>query len=356
MARESLPEKTAAALERAIRDGHFTGTLPGYRDLCRTLQVSRTALEPALGLLVRKGVLCSAGQRKRYRIAVQENEVERTTIRKLWMLEPTTEDKKEFGMPIALLEPLEKRLRRLGWSWESSLVPVDQRRSHRKLWDRLLSLQNPDAILLVNPHRRTGEWAMDCGVPVCCLGGDVLGLPLSVTGFQSTHMVDEAVRRLLESGHRDLCLPLSVQTPGFVARIYEAMERGLAAHGITFMPGWHVLLAEENSPEALADAMARRFARRVPDALLVFGWGLRVAMGFLLNRGIKVPGDISLVMLGNREGISWFWPPVASFHYRWNHVVSYLAHWLARDDLSAPYPSELFNPEWVEGASVERRI
>lgn len=354
--RKTLAEETVEALTEAIRTGTLSGILPGYRILCQQLGVSRTVLDPALAKLVEEGWLISSGPRKRY-VTNPAEERERQQrgerIRKLWVLEPM-ERKQWSGLSPHLSVPLFDKLEKLGWTVEHNIVGVDQMRRHDRMWNQMLEVRKPDALLLVMPHRTTAEWAATCPIPVCAYGGDTRGLPLTMVGYESSHMVACALEQMLTRGHRDVCLLMSVRTGGFVARIYQIMESVLARHGITFVPGWHAPLSLSNNPEGIYELLGRRFALSRPTTLMCFGSdSLKTVMSFLLERGIAVPRDVSLVMLGDQREVEWFKPSVACFDFHWSSAVRFITRWLSSSrDWDRKDVMTHLKPTWIEGETL----
>ena len=70
--RVSLVTQTAQSLRESMLAGHWHGHLPGERELCARLQVSRHTLRAALQMLQREGSLEVADrQRRRIKSAVK---------------------------------------------------------------------------------------------------------------------------------------------------------------------------------------------------------------------------------------------------------------------------------------------
>ena len=65
--RVSLAEVTAQSLRESMQSGHWQGYLPGERELCECLQVSRSTMRTALAALERDGIL-EVAERQRRRI------------------------------------------------------------------------------------------------------------------------------------------------------------------------------------------------------------------------------------------------------------------------------------------------
>ncbi len=174
-----------------------------------------------------------------------------------------------------------------------------------------------------------------------------------MVGFDGPGMAGEALKRLFDLGHRDVFLPLASNTPGFVSRVHAILQREHESRGIPYLEGWNSPVAENYSPERLAELLLARLERKRPDAVMAFGWGIRVVIGVLLQRGIRVPEDVSLVLLGNERGTDWFWPRMTSFHYNWKGVLNYIGRWLDREAGAPPPESQRIMPEWREGATVK---
>lgn len=242
----------------------------------------------------------------------------------------------------------------MGWIVEHDIVGVDQMRRHDRMWNQMLAVRKPDALLLVMPHRTTAEWAVSCPLPVFVYGGDTRGMPLPAVGYESSHMVESALEQILARGHRDVCLLMSVRTEGFVARMYQTMESTLARHGITFVPAWHAPLSLSNTPDGIYELLDRRFSLSRPTALMCFGGdGLKIVMGFLLERGIAVPREVSLVMLGDHHEVEWCRPSVACFDFHWPSAIRYITRWLSNGrDREKKAAETYLKPTWVEGATL----
>lgn len=355
LTRKTLGDEAAQIIAEAIRSGELTGTLPGYRTLIQKLGISRAAFEPAIHKLVEEGWLVSLGPRRRFLInTVEKSETTpRARQRKLWILEPMAH-KEPSTFATQISRPLNTKLSKLGWEANWDIVTIDQTRRHHAKWNQLLKAQQPDAILLIAPHRTTAEWAVKCGLPVCALGGDTKNLALTTTGIESSYMVECSLEKMLAVGHRDICLLLTVRTPDFVSRIYKTMKETLANHGIEFVPAWHAPLAQTTTPEGLYELMERRFTLSQPTAMMAFGKnGLNTMMGYLLQRGIAVPRDISLVMLGDTRFADWIRPSIASFEMPWDRVISFLTRWLSTaGHLQDQHHHNSFHPRWIDGESL----
>ncbi|MGC4015665.1 MAG: substrate-binding domain-containing protein [Luteolibacter sp.] len=346
--------QVAGQMRDAILAGEFRGILPGSRDLTKRLGVSPTSLREALAMLVADGVLHRAGSSRRYAVGAEKGGApDGVRARKLWIVEPV-DIPQPSALPMAMLKSLESRVARRGWTCEWSMEVAEQSRSHRKRWDQLLALRRPDAVLMVGPHRKTATWAANCGVPVCCFGGDVGGLGLDTLAFDTSHMLVTALEELFKLGHREIFLPLTVSTPGFVERVHGTMGEMLAREGVTFSREWHSPVAVSYSPDALLETVVRRFRKRRPTAVLSFGSSVLTLMGYLLKLGIRVPDEVSVVTLGGDHDIAWLRPTVAHFDFAWHEAAKRIARWLESGPKASGGNEWKIVPEWVKGATLGR--
>lgn len=240
------------------------------------------------------------------------------------------------------------------WTIEHKVVKADQSRSNIKRWQRLLESSGAELLIVVAGSRKTLQWASECGVPVLALGGDTTGFRMPAVGYDSDAMVTIALDHLLATGHRDICFPLAVKSATFIREMESAMIESFARHGVEFQANLHFPQWHSNIPEAWREGLHWRFGERQPDAILLDGvHAYRTSLGVLMERGLKVPDDLSLVVLGEQSELSWFHPVPASFDLDPLRLADKIAHWI--DSPKSEQKSSILPPKWMEGGSIRVR-
>lgn len=349
MDRELLPTKVAQTLRSEITRGRLGPEIPGYRELERLLGVSRTSITPAIHMLVEEGVLQSRGPRRRLRVAERFQPEASSRGGKLLLLEPNL-----IGAPSLQALEFVKNLHELadpdGWQIEHLAPKLDQSRSARRRWQSMVHPSNATRLLLFAPHRALCEWAVESGLAVLSVGGDTGALPLARIGFSSVAMVRESVGRLIASGHRDICVPVGVRTPGFVAGIEKAVAEAYRSGGLSYHSRLHVPRWESNHPDAWAEGLEWRFRLSLPDALVLVGSGpYQVTQGVLMSFGLKVPDDVSLIGAFDPGELPWMRPRPCGFQFRIKRLANLAYRWLRRPS-SVLGHHDLKTP-WLEGDS-----
>ncbi|MGC4015580.1 MAG: GntR family transcriptional regulator [Luteolibacter sp.] len=348
----SLGEAAARRIETGIHSGLLSGLLPATRELSRILGISPGTLKQALEQLGHEGIIRKIPHNGRHEAIPSASRLNRPArlMKKLWLVEPV-EFIQQSNFPTHAMEALESGARKLGWTCEWTMEQVDQSRSHRRHWDQLLKARNPDALIFIAPHATTAAWAANCGVPVCALGGDTHESGIVTVSFDATSMVETALTRLFQLGHRDVLLPLTVRTPGFVKRIRTACSIVHARHSVPYASAWNCPSTPFHSPSSLGELLEKRFSRQAPSAIVAFGSSILPPMGYLLKNGYRVPDDISLVVLGGYEDLRWADPQIAHFDLKWNRMVKFILSWLAQPEAAR---TTKIQSDWIEGGSVAR--
>lgn len=338
----------------AIREGGLGSELPGYRELERMLGVSRTSLMPALDSLVRKGLLIPRGPRRRFGICPDHGEAGAAKQGgRLVILEANTLGVGSLSIR-RLVADLHEIVGTNGWEIMHLVERADQSRASPKRWQRLVDSVHANAVMVAYGHRPTLEWAVSCGRPALGLGGDPGELPIPIVSFDLTRMIHFALERLFETGHTDVCVPIGVRTPGVVERVESTTKscyerRGLPFHSRLHIPRWHA-----NLPDAWSEGLAWRLDKKIPDALLLLGAGpFLTTLGVLLTRGLKIPRNISLVAVADRDELEWFRPPPCCFRLHHRRLAEAAAAWLRNPDSFDSSPS--LHADWVEGETVLQR-
>jgi DNA-binding LacI/PurR family transcriptional regulator len=193
----------------------------------------------------------------------------------------------------------------------------------------------------------------DSGTPFALLGRTRDPSSLDWVDIDFEGMVEEALERLTALGHRRVALVLGPEGGadfGPYARTREAFEQAAAARGLAA-----ALLHCEETP-AGGRALARSLDPEAATAVLVINGG--AAVGFaheLRHRGVRVPEDLSIVLLASDPDVADLADPaldllVAPGHALGRRGVEALLARLA--DPAAPLLQERIGGPWRSGGSV----
>jgi DNA-binding LacI/PurR family transcriptional regulator len=193
----------------------------------------------------------------------------------------------------------------------------------------------------------------DSGTPFALLGRTRDPSALDWVDIDFEGIVEEALERLAALEHRRIALVLGPEGGadfGPYARTREAFERAAASRGLTAS-----LLRCEETP-AGGRALARSLDPEAATAVLVINGG--AAVGFaheLRHRGVRVPEDLSIVLLASDPDVADLADPaldllVAPGHALGRRGVEVLLARLA--DPAAPLLQERIGGPWRPGGSV----
>ncbi len=137
-------------------------------------------------------------------------------------------------------------------------------------------------------------------------GTALVGADVEAVGTEWGEPLAEAVRKLLQRGHKKLAFaatsqPLLATQLGF--RRWEYLQNALA--DVSMQTLKIPLLPDEDYMQSLAAELAARLDEhgRLPFTALI-AWGIEDAARFrqmLLNAGISIPDDLSVVLLGRTD-------------------------------------------------------
>jgi DNA-binding LacI/PurR family transcriptional regulator len=323
-----LLDQAIAHLRGEIASGRLRGHLPGVRLLGTSLGVSPPTVSAAVRHLVAEGVLIHEGARKRLRIAAPDGigDRPRSAHRKVLFLTPTS---LADIMPVALEILSRLLIARPQWNIRQFAVAAAGGNPSRRQWDALIKTEQPDQVLVFSGRPEQARWAAARETPVIFLGGDPGQVRIPILGLRAADMLTVALDRLLDLGHRRICLPFCGQAPGFVERQREFFAAKLAERDVPFVPSYHAPVAKEDNPAALESLVRGVFKLRAPTALLALDWNhLLFLMSYAARRGLRVPEQLSMVLLSEDRNLPWLTPRPAHFRYPIHHLVKVLIRWI----------------------------
>jgi DNA-binding LacI/PurR family transcriptional regulator len=163
-------------------------------------------------------------------------------------------------------------------------------------------------------------------VPVFALYGGFGRLRIAGIAPDQRPAIVAATRRLIALGHQRIVMLDRNLTLSNPSAIVAAFLDEMTAHGIDVgkynMPGW------EGGFDGIYRCLESLFASTPPTAMLIFSTTEYFATAqFLLNRGLRVPQDVSLICVDKAPYFIRYRPSIA--HVSWNDqpMVNRIVNW-----------------------------
>jgi DNA-binding LacI/PurR family transcriptional regulator len=347
---ESLVDRVAEVLRKRIGEGRYGDTLPGEPRLAAELLVARGTLRKALDTLSREGWISAGATGMPRRVMMKSRRSKTPGTRSVGILNP---------QPLDDLSPATRNfLRDLAALTAADgivLVPHDSTailhdRPQRML--KVLLAEHPaDLWLIYEASISVAHFFRDTGTPAIVCGGPAVNEGLPACGFDGQSALRHAIGVFSRAGHTRIIAPTRYPRP-LREQVFreEFAKRGLAFDLETHMPCWN------SDPDQLHDLLCSRLnSRDRPTAWIVNGLeGLVMVFSTLLELGLRVPDDISLLTFGSDPMLKCFRPAIS--HYSTPHRALALAMArMIRTYLQSPPPSpvlQLLQTEFVPGGSV----
>lgn len=338
-------EQVAAHLRGKLARGGWRDWMPGSDRLVAELGVGRNTVEAALGQLEREGWLENQGRRRRRRIRVPEDA---PASGRIGILPYDAAD-----LRLDYLLDLRHRLDEAGHAVTIPPRSLTELRMDPERVARVVGTRAVDAWVVLGGSREVLGWFSASGVPTLAMFGRRRELAIAGVGPDKESATVAATRSLLGLGHRRIVLLARglrrLPRPGAPERAFLATlaEAGIEP-GPYHLPDW-----EETAEgfEARLDLLTRLSP---PTALIVDEVPFLMAtLDFCASRGIRVPGDLSLVCTDSSPDFDWCRPTIA--HIRWDSgpVVRRVLRWVENVSRGRRDLRQVLTPaEFVPGGTL----
>jgi DNA-binding LacI/PurR family transcriptional regulator len=344
-------ELVAKRLRDGIREGHWSGNLPGVLALAAELDVAPNTVRRALRRLESEGLLADSGLGRSRCIVTTEAGASAAPLA-VGILH-YDERRMSYSQTWEVITEITDSLEAAG----HTILPCKRSQQELRHDPRRIATElaktPADAWLIIAGSFPVLEWCAAQSTPFHALYGRFNTLPLAGTGLDKAPAFRAATRQLLSLGHRRIVYIVDEArrkpAPGINA---SAFLQELTAHGIPTgdynLPDW------EASPTGFSELLERLFLHTPPTALIVDEPVRYIAAAeFLARRGIGVPQRVSLVSTNDDPSFAWCHPGVA--HMRWDNapIVRRVARWVDAVRKGKPdRKSVKFPAEFVPGASI----
>lgn len=353
--RASAAQLAAAELRAEIAAGRWADRLPGARVLAKRLGVSPPTAALALVDLAAEGLLEKTGERKAFRVASHRKSGARSasggTAKRLLIL-THTETGQITQTSRRTLEKLREQATARGWRVEFQVVDFVHVKRPQRSWDRLIQVEPGTSVIALYGRPALAQWALRRKVRMFFLGGVTEGLPIPMVAVKSARMVETAFERLTSQGHWKIILPLCDRAETYKQTLRQVVRNAVESTGRSFVKSYHTPESDYLTPDVTWRILESLFATDPPTAMVLLDWKELVTAHCFLNRiGMRIPQDVSLILLNDQMEAEWFVPALTRFRFPERKILRAMIHWLEHPDEKEP---RTLNPpaDFIEGATI----
>jgi DNA-binding LacI/PurR family transcriptional regulator len=324
-------EQSEAALRKAIQSGRWKDKLPGSRMLASFLGVSGGTLGKVLKNLEAAGLIASSGPKARYRILGSPDEMQHSEHDTLTLLVliPKAVGKSASGTHWHLVARLGELLAPRGWRVRSHTVNIGGTAARNRQWDRLIAMENPDAVVAILGDEALARWAKRRNLRILFCGGSGASDEVPLIGVSTAAMLECALKELLDRGHTRISFPLGDRTPEFVRSIVRRFSDVMKERGIRFRESLNLPTVPGRSPKDLRRLYLRTEAAFHPTAWICLDWAEFLWMKRQIEfQGQSIPDDVSLICLCSDDVIDWIEPAPSHFEHPLEGLARELVKWV----------------------------
>jgi DNA-binding LacI/PurR family transcriptional regulator len=333
--RQTLTRQTVDALREGMASGIWKGFLPGERELCSFLQISRPTLRAALEIVEREGLIAvKQGKRSsilKKRRVLRPGKAAVALVSKLPLYSMSRNR-------IFLIDYMSKVLQERGLRLEIVSHPAFGTNRPARALQHLRERGNFRAFVLTLSSQAVQQWFCDNSLPSIALGSTFPGLAMPSVDTDYQSMGRHAAGIFLGKSHRRI-----------VWIIPEANHAGDLETEASFLESLHrsgdpsvqcrIIRHGSSSRDLLQKINALLSSAEPPTAFFVVNaFATTALVTHLLSRGLRIPHDVSVIAREYDPLLEWIHPPIAHYISPLRRIASRISREVVAMATEGPFP------------------
>lgn len=320
--------------------------MPGGSRLADELGVNPKTVDGALQMLEREGYLLSQGRRRR-RLIIEPESPEKAPLRVAILDFDPPEDRATY-----IYQAHHLLLDSGHTAFFAEKSQADLGMNHNRIM-RVVRKTEADAWVVIAGSKELLEWFAEQETPVFALFGRRRDLPMAGIGPDQPSATRTVVRKLAALGHRRI---VHLTRPSRILPVPGATERAfldeLSKHGVE--PSQFHLPVWDESVAGLRAHVENMLRFTPPTAILANEPTLFLAVQQqLLQSGLRIPEDISLVCSDGSPAFRWLSPSVAHVSWKSEPWVRRIGNWAGHiSQGKTDRRQSLTRAKFIEGGTV----
>lgn len=349
--RISLVAETARALRESILAGTWSIHLPGERELCAQLQVSRPTLRAALNELQREGML-EVTSRKRRRIL---SPPDAPTVEKPQQVIAAISPRPLLAMApsaVVMVDELRTDLARAGLRLELIVNPASFSARPARALEELTARTPAAAWLIFGSREPMQRWFVKRQLPCLVVGSCSGNVALPSVDIDYRAVCRHAGGLFRSHGHRNpaLVLPDSFtggeldSELGFREAVNDKTEATIQ------------VIPHDGTANHICNLLEKVMRSSSPPTAFLVARGVHVltVMSYFLRCGLRIPEDISIISRDDEAFLDHLTPAVARYTLepaQYTRRISRIARQLA-ESVGQPLRQSRLMPRFVSGETL----
>lgn len=294
--RQSLVAQTVDSLREGLQSGHWQDFLPGERELCEELQVSRRTLRAALEDLQREGWLEVSGRQRR-KIKQATKPTRKTSGPKIVGVLSSASFLNMPAHVAYVMDMLRSKLTAAGYEVRIHVQPACYTPSPARALEKFFADHPYTAWLVLSAQVPMQRWLVEHRVPCFLMGSAAKGLTLPSLDTDFHAACHHAGTMLWRKGHRRIAFVVPKGQYGGDIASEEGLNEALRS-----LPGTQLrILRHDGTTSHLcrlldevmrgSDAPTAYFVARPPFVI--------TTLMHLMRRGKRIPQDVAVLSRDN---------------------------------------------------------